>query len=96
MDFLSFICKNKDASKHCKCKQVAGRHGHNIRIFPKGQTRETRNDVVAISQSRSSRNFSFTEKKMDTLMKISEYIDTNSEKPTERSSEIRMFGAFVF
>lgn len=46
----------------CVCwrAMIAYRHGVVIRIFPKGQIKETRSIVVAISQSASSFNFSLT------------------------------------
>ena len=40
---------------------MEARQGVVIRILPRGHTRDTRNDVVAISQSASSDSFSFTE-----------------------------------
>lgn len=56
----SFICRNKDASKHCKWPQVCGLQGVVMRILPNGHISETRKLVVAISQSPSSLSFSLT------------------------------------
>lgn len=58
--FLSFICRNNEASKHCRWLQVIDLHGVVILIFPNGHIRDTFKDVVAISQSPSSLNFSLT------------------------------------
>ena len=62
--FRSFICRNNDASKHCRCWQVIALQGVVMRIFPRGHIKETRSDVVAISQSASSFSFSLTEEKI--------------------------------
>ena len=66
--FLSFICKKREASKHCRWLHVSDRHGRIIRIFPKGHKREHRSELVAISHSPSSRNFCLTENYFLSLM----------------------------
>jgi len=50
----SFICRNRFASKHCKCLHVVARQGRVILHLPNGQAIVTLRDVMAIMQSPSS------------------------------------------